>query len=229
MYSRSARFYDAIYGFKDYEAECRRLVELVGPGGSLLDVACGTGLHARQLTRSFQVTGVDLDSELLEVARANVPQAQFLQADMRSFDLGRTFRVVTCLFSSIAYVKTEQALHSACACLARHLEPGGKLLVEPWLRREMLKPGHVGLDTAECDGVRLARMSTLEIVGELSVIHFHYLIGSAEGIVHETEDHELALFTLEQYRQALEQAGLQVEFEPEGLCGRGLFTGVRVD
>ena len=54
-------------------------------------------------------------------------------ADMTSFDLGRRFDVVTCLFSSIGYVGTAERLDQAIATMAAHLEPGGTLIVEPWL------------------------------------------------------------------------------------------------
>ena len=52
---------------------------------------------------------------------------------MTAFDLGCRFDVVTCLFSSIGYVGTVERLDQAIATMAAHLEPGGTLIVEPWL------------------------------------------------------------------------------------------------
>jgi SAM-dependent methyltransferase len=54
-------------------------------------------------------------------------------ADPADFNLGLTFDAVVCLFSAIGYVVTVKRLHSALAAMARHLRPGGVLLVEPWL------------------------------------------------------------------------------------------------
>ena len=51
------------------------------------------------------------------------------------------------------------------------------------------------------------------------------LIGSAEGVTHVREYHEMALFTREEMTGALEQAGFLVSYDPEGLTGRGLYTG----
>lgn len=52
---------------------------------------------------------------------------------MRTFDLGRTFDAITCLFSAIGHAGSVEGLEAAVYTMARHLNPGGVLLVEPWL------------------------------------------------------------------------------------------------
>ena len=73
MFSRSARIYDAVYAWKDYAGEAERVHELVQarkPGAAtLLDVACGTGTHLAELRRRYRCEGLDLDADLLAVAR----------------------------------------------------------------------------------------------------------------------------------------------------------------
>ena len=65
MFSESAHFYDLIYStFKDYNAEADTIASLLRdlrPGcRTVLDVACGTGTHARLLAdRGFDVDGID--------------------------------------------------------------------------------------------------------------------------------------------------------------------------
>lgn len=39
------------------------------------------------------------------------------------------------------------------------------------------------------------------------------------------EPHEIALFTTEEQLEAFREAGLEVEHDPEGLMGRGLYVG----
>src|SRR5438552_18580617 len=112
MFSETVQYDDAIYlAMKDYGAEANTLTAIIHQyrrsiGNCLLDVACGTGLHLSYLKHRFQVEGLDLDEQLLAIARQRNPEVPLHHADMVDFALGRTFDVVTCLFSAIGYVKT---------------------------------------------------------------------------------------------------------------------------
>jgi ubiquinone/menaquinone biosynthesis C-methylase UbiE len=232
MFSQTARYYDKIYGFKDYRAEAQALVqiadqELRSGGNRLLDVACGTGQHLEHLKDHFQVEGLDLDGGLLALARQRCPGVSFHQGDMTDFDLGRRFDVVTCLFSSIGYVGTVENLGRAMTCLARHTEPGGLVLVEPWFTPEAWQPGTVRALLVDEPELKIARVNTSFVRGRLSYFDLHYLIGTPEGTEHAVERHELGLFTREEMLAAFQAAGLEVRYDEEGLTGRGLYVGQR--
>ena len=81
MFTKSARFYDALYRFKDYGAAADQLHALIQqrkPGAkTLLDVACGTGKHLEQLQTYYRVEGVDINSEMLDIARGRCPDVPF--------------------------------------------------------------------------------------------------------------------------------------------------------
>jgi ubiquinone/menaquinone biosynthesis C-methylase UbiE len=148
MFSKSAQYYDEIYASidKDYAAEANKVHKVVqaskkSKGKSLLDVACGTGFHASLLRKYYQVEGIDLDPEMLSVAKKKHPKIRFHQGDMTDFDLGRQFDVIVCLFSSIGYVKTISRLQKAIKNMRRHLLPGGVLLIEPWFTPKQWHPG----------------------------------------------------------------------------------------
>ena len=231
MFKRSAAFYDAIYASKDYAAESAQVLEWVhkhtnSPGKLLLDAACGTGKHAEYLSKTFEVTGLDLDAGLLEVARKRLPQVAFVHGDMCTTELPWKFDVITCLFSAIGYLDHAQ-LQQAAANFYRHLQPGGVVLIEPWLQPHMIRPGNVGIDQAEFEGTKLVRMSRLQIEGNVSICQFRYLIGTAEEIQQESEDHRLTLFTQAEYQKALEDAGFQFHWEEKGLTGRGMLIATK--
>ena len=230
MYTKSAAFYDAIYSFKNYPAEAAQLHALIlqhkrSPGNRLLDVACGTGRHVHALkVHGYQVAGLDLDQNLLAIARARNPEARFYHADLVDFDLGEAFDIVTCLFSSIGYVKTAERLRHAIATMTRHLVPGGVLIVEPWFWPgfPLDRIGQISVDLPE---LKLARIVNTQIVGDTYVAHFHYLIGKPDGVDYLVERHELGLFSHDQHRTAFQSAGLQTIHDPKGLIGRGLWIG----
>ncbi|MDH4044261.1 MAG: class I SAM-dependent methyltransferase, partial [Gemmatimonadota bacterium] len=66
MFSESGDLYDRIYtAMKDYAAEAAAVAQVIRAhlpdARDVLDVACGTGEHARHLTaaHAFRVDGVD--------------------------------------------------------------------------------------------------------------------------------------------------------------------------
>jgi SAM-dependent methyltransferase len=230
MFRKSQRFYDAVYSWKDYKTEADRLDRLIrerNPSArTLLDVACGTGKHLELLRGGYEVEGVDLDPEMLAVARRRLPGVPLHEGDMASFDLGRRFDAVTCLFSSIAYMRTTENLHRAVAAMARHLAPGGVLVVEPFFTPEAWRDGELfGLWVDEPE-LKIARVNRNARRDRVAIMDFHYLVGTPEGVEHFTELHEAALFTHQEHLAAFRDAGLEPEHDPEGLMGRGLYLAV---
>lgn len=233
MFYKSAVFYDAIYSFKDYAAEAEKVREIINhykrsSGGTLLDVACGTGQHIRYLRQHFAIEGVDLDARLLEVARQNCPEITFHHADMIDFELGKPFDALTCLFSAIGYVRTLENLNRTIQNFARHLRSGGVAIVEGWLLPEQFHAGHLGAIFIDQPDLKLARMNMSSIEGNISTLHFHYLVGTPDGISTFTEDHELGLFTDAQYRATFAAAGFEIHVDAEGLMGRPVYIGVKL-
>ena len=232
MFEHSARVYDLLYSFKDYETEARDLTALIRDrkpdAASLLDVACGTGKHLELLRADFtDVAGVDLDASLLSIARERLPDVTFTEADMRTFDLGRTFDAVTCLFSSVGYLRDDAELAAAIGRMAAHLNPGGVLVVDGWVRPDAWWPGvnvHALAETA--DGVAAARVARTWREGDRTVLDMRYLIATADGFEQEQEIHELTLFTDAAYRAAFTAASLIPQVVPSPMQDRDRYVGV---
>jgi hypothetical protein len=163
---------------------------------------------------------------MLEVARRRLPGVELHAGDMRTFGLRRRFDAVTCLFSAVGYMLRREDLELAMATLARHLTPGGVLVVEPWFHPDQWFEGHVTAEAASEADIAVARVSRSARDGNLSQFEFHYAIARPEGIVTCMEPHVMGLWTLEEYTAAMQSTGLTVEHDPVGLIGRGLLIGV---
>jgi SAM-dependent methyltransferase len=231
MFLKTAAFYDALYHFKDYpaaSAKLRGLMQRANPSAvTLLDVGCGTGKHLEHLRQWFRVEGMDLNPDLLAVAHERCPDVPLHQGDMVNFSLERRFDIVTCLFSALAYVRTVDRMYAAVANMARHLNPGGVLIIEPWFSPERLWTGHITANFVDQPDLKIAWMYTTVLEDRVTVLDIHYMVGTPRSVDSFTERHELGVFTDAGYSDALRQSGMTVEHDPIGLFARGLFVGVR--
>lgn len=232
-YSRSALYYDALLtaGGKNYARESAVVGELVdrykrSPGRKLLDVGCGTGRHLEFLCERFECEGLDIDRGMLAAAAERCPHARLHLTDMIGFNLGTRFDVIVCLFGSIAYLPTLQRYEQTIATFARHLNPGGIAIVEPWLRPNEWEDGRVGASFADLPDTKIARMHVARRDDNVALLNFHYMVGMRDGIRTFEETHRLLIMTDDQYRSAFLRAGFELHQGTQVLGGRDLFVGV---
>lgn len=227
--------YDLLYRGRgqDFAADARTLVDLAATRGtafptSALDVACGTGEHLRHL-RGFvgDVAGLEASAAMCGIATAKLHGAPVVTGDMRSFDLGRTFDLVCCLTSSVGYMTGPGELAAALRAMARHVSPGGVLVLDPYWTPETFLDGYVGHEVVR-EGQRVVvRLSTSHRAGRHVTHHAEYLISNDAAIRHAVHEQSLTLFTDEEYREALRRAGCTAEHVSVsgGFAARGLFVG----
>jgi SAM-dependent methyltransferase len=95
---------------------------------SVLDAGCGTGRVAIELARrGVEVVGVDADGSMLATARREAPGIEWVEHDLTTLALGRSFDVVVLAGNVPLFTRngTEAALVAGCA---RHLRLGGALV-----------------------------------------------------------------------------------------------------
>ncbi len=228
MFENSAKWYDVLYSFKDYKQESEAIVSVLKRehprANSILDVACGTAEHDKYLSKMYSVDGIDINSEFIDVASKKNPDGKFFCADMTDFDLSKTYDIILCLFSSIGYVKTIDNIIKTLHCFKRHLNNDGIIVIEPWFVPAAWNPdGKVHMLTGETTEGKICRMNISEQKGSLSILNFHYLIGTSNGVDHFTELHELGLFSIEEIKEAFKFVELSVRYDKDGLTGRGLY------
>ena len=233
-YEHSVEAYELLHAArgKDYGREAAAVTERIRrrhpEAQSLLDVACGSGLHLAALAESgWEVEGTDLSEAMLAAAGARLPGVPLHLADMRTFRLGRRFDAVVCLFSAIGYMTSLEDLAAAVANMADHLVPGGVLVVEPWFEPSDWHDGAVFSEAAKAGDLAVARVSRSWREGGKSVIEMLYALSTPDRAWSFAETHRMGLFTVEQQLGVYRAAGFSVEHERPGLTGRGLVVAVK--
>lgn len=127
------------------------LVSRLPAGARVLDLGCGNGDKISRLGDRFEVIGVDMSQRQLELARAAVPGATFIQADFAELDFpAETFDAVTAFYSLLHVPQDEQ--FALLGLIKNWLKPGGLFLasmshlggpdrVEEWLGVDMFFSG----------------------------------------------------------------------------------------
>lgn len=141
LYKKFAGYYDRIYENVNYREETEFIKWAIEnhrecEGKNLLDVACGTGTHASILAQDFQILGVDINDEMLRIAREKVPDASFIPGDMKELDLGENFDAVICMFSAIHYNTTYSELEKTLKNFYNHLNDGGVVIFDFGLNKD---------------------------------------------------------------------------------------------
>jgi SAM-dependent methyltransferase len=133
-----------------YVAQARR------QGGRVLELGCGTGQKLIPIASAgHPCIGLDFSSDMLAEAERKSKerglQVEWIQGDMRSFDLGRTFDFIFIAANSLLHLHEAEDLVSCFRAVRRHLAPGGRLVFD------VFNPNLRFL--AEADGVRRGRES----------------------------------------------------------------------
>jgi SAM-dependent methyltransferase len=106
----------------------------VARGGSLLDLGCGTGRQAVELSRrGYSVVGFDLSISMLaragEEAQEQSQKINFVQGDMREMTFEDAFDGIYCWGSTFGYFEEEKNLH-VISRVHKALRQGGQFLLD---------------------------------------------------------------------------------------------------
>ena len=140
-YDSWAKLYDLVHpGLADesdfYEHEALHC------GGAVLELGCGTGRIAIPIAQQgVRVVGLDISSSMLDVCGQKWDEASakventlnLVQGDMSDFSLEDTFSLVMMPYRSFMHLLDFKAQLSCLNCVAAHLEPDGRFIMNTWV------------------------------------------------------------------------------------------------
>jgi SAM-dependent methyltransferase len=219
---RLAELYDLFYADKPYAGEARFVagcLKRFGPARKLVELACGTGRHARAFERlGYDVTATDSSADMLARARrraaAEKSRIAFRRADLRRLELPPAqFDAAVCLFDSIGYVETDAGVAAALAGVRRSLRPGGLFVFEFWHAPAMLRrfdPVRVRTwRSGRAEIVRISR-TTIDAAKRVGQVNYLVLELRGDGSYGRTDEvHRCRAFHAPEMRKLLRAAQLE--------------------
>ena len=104
------------------------LLKRLPPNASILDLGCGSGKPILEylISQNVNVLGIDASKQMLELARLNFPDTQFVLKDMRKLDLDEKFDAIIAWHSLFHLPVDDQT--GMFSIFRHHLKPSGILL-----------------------------------------------------------------------------------------------------
>lgn len=214
LYKNFAEYYDKIYDNVDYKGESEFIKWAVDkhkicPNNHLIDVACGTGTHAKKLIDSFKITGVDISPEMLKIARKKVPNAIFIQGDMKDLNIETKFDVITCIFSAIHYNRNIKELKGTLINFYNQLNSGGILIFDLSLNNNNWIEGLVSVDTVVEEDLKIARICQSKLKDGIFNANFVFLVKDHGKLDFDIDEHELGVFDVEDVTKLMNSIGFE--------------------
>ncbi len=230
-YAVVAEFYDHSVPYRNRK-DVDFFVEIAREAnGSVLEVGCGTGRVLIPTARAgVEIVGFDASASMLSLCREKLSQepeevqarAEILQADMREFDLGREFALVTTPFRPFQHLTAVKDQMASLACVHRHLVNGGRFILDifnPDLSRltdeKYLNEWEEEPEVEMPDGrtmIRRARVVSRDLFSQVQEVelahHIKYPDGHEEAMA---QRFPLRYFFRYEVEHLLARAGFEVE------------------
>jgi SAM-dependent methyltransferase len=222
VFKEYASFYDALYADKDYASECDFIESLwqthAGlPVKSVLDLGCGSGGHAFILAdRGYEVVGIDRSEEMLDLAGSKASARNlgvgFKQADIRNFDIGRSFDTAIGMFAVMSYLTANDDVINTLRCVEKHLKPGGLFIFDVWFGPAVLSQRPENRwKMVQINSKKILRLAepTLDIMKQ--VVSVKYTIVQQAEAEEVGETHEMRFFFPKELELLVSAGGLLME------------------
>lgn len=205
----------------EYTHYCDHVVRLIKqhaqrPVTTLLNIGCGGGKNVFNLKKQYQVMGLDLSPAMIEQAKTLNPTCEFIEGDMRSFSLGKTFDAIL-MDDAISFMASRADFSAAFQAAFCHLNPGGVMITTPDVTTETFLQNQTvatpAIDKARLDNVEVVFIENVydpDPTDEQYEATILYLIRERGILRIETDRYTLGLFSLDTWRQTLSEVGFVV-------------------
>lgn len=226
IYRGMARLYDVIYSRDaDYDSPEKEIRSRVEEGSRVLVVGCGTGLLIERLEPDYEVTGVDVSGDMLEVASERV-SSDLMEQDVRKLSLDQDFDAGVAFGQPLNHLDTREELLQALENICESLSTGGIFMADSFteeagemesLQKRSYEFGDVKVEVQE-------KFSDFDPDENSWKTEFTYRLIDRENSRSRrvTDSHRLIGFSHQELREKLEKAGF-IDVETQRFYGSDSF------
>ncbi|MBS3080455.1 methyltransferase domain-containing protein [Candidatus Pacearchaeota archaeon] len=213
-----AKYYDLFNQAKDYKNEADFLEEVFKKYGNvkkILDLGCGTGLHTKELLeRGYEITGLDLSEEMIDIAKKRNPSAKFHIGNMNNFNLSNKFDAIICMFSALGYLTENKQLEDFFISCRDHLKDNGLLILDVWnglgVMRELPSSREKIVERNELKIIRKS-LPELDSKNHINKVRFNVKVFKDNELLTEyIEDHTVRFFFPLELKRYMEDIGFEL-------------------
>lgn len=236
IFNAYSTYYDLLYRDKDYAAESKFIAEILEShlgtkNGSILELGCGTGIHAEHLSNmGFDVTGVDLSAKMIDVARSRTSKKLnaklgFEIGDVRSARLNSKFDSIISLFHVASYQTSNIDILSMFETASLHLKDGGIFIFDCWYGPAVLRNlPELRVKRINSELISILRIAEPTIFPNENIVKVNYTVQvkSTDGKCSEEflESHNMRYFFSPEIEYYLQKSGMRLINRVEWLTGR---------
>lgn len=216
-----SKYYDLLYADKDYNAESDYIASFLGNSKKILELGCGTGKHAKILSKKgFDIFGIDLSESMLEIAQKNGINCAV--GDVRTYRDNKIYDAIISLFHIVSYQNSDEDVIKYFQTAFVHLKKGGKFIFDLWYKPAVLyqKP-QKRIKQLENDEIKVIRYCVPEHLVEQNIVKVNYKINIENKKTHKKrlieETHSMRYFSDSDIKKFAEECGFKIVREEEWL------------
>ena len=188
-------------------------------GQPVLELACGTGRITIPIAdQGWEITGIDISTGMLKKAaeKSKSHQSiQWLQEDIRKFDLNQKFKLIILPFNAIAHLHPLEDLETCLASVKKHLQKNGRFILDffnpnfKFLIIDNKQPRLAAKypDPYSDETVILTEINTYDAATQINHIKWHYKIGEKES----TNELNMRIYYPQELDALLKYNGFNIE------------------
>ena len=197
-YKEFAKYYDKFYSKKNYQKEVMFLKNFISKNDSIIDIGCGTGMHAYYLN-NYNIDGLDLNEEMLNFAKTLI-KGNLYKQNILDIKIDKKYNIIISMFAVINHLNNVEELEKCLINLKNILLPNGKIILD------LHNPQSSGEKTDCFDNIKRTMIWNYD---KETKIEKSSIIFEVDNKVYN-DSHIFRIFSIDEIKKVCKKVGLNV-------------------